>query len=73
MCGGLALAPGLAAASQATTLTGFQIVGLSVDLAAGSFYVSLRSWRALAGVGAMVQRTRNHGAAMSSVSFVICG
>jgi MFS family permease len=42
MCGGLVLALGLAAASQATTLTGFQIVfGLSVGLAAGSFYVPM--------------------------------
>jgi hypothetical protein len=35
--------------------------------------VGLRSWRALAGVGAMVQSSRNHGAARSSVSFRICG
>src|SRR5258708_2121281 len=42
MCGGLVLALGLAAASQATTLIGFQILfGLSVGLAAGSFYVPM--------------------------------
>jgi MFS family permease len=42
MCGGLVLGLGLAAASQATTLTVFQIVfGLSVGLAAGSFHVPL--------------------------------
>jgi MFS family permease len=42
MCGGLVLGLGLAAASQATTLTGFQIVfGLSVGLTAGSSYVPM--------------------------------
>lgn len=42
LCGGILLGVGLAAASQATTLTEFQIVfGVSVGLAAGSFYVPL--------------------------------
>src|SRR5271165_841696 len=42
MAGGVILGLGVAAASQATTLTGFQIIfGLSVGLAAGSFYVPL--------------------------------
>src|ERR1700677_3502827 len=42
LCGGVLLGIGLAAASQSATLLEFQIVfGLSVGLAAGSFYVPL--------------------------------
>jgi MFS family permease len=42
LCGGVLLGVGLAAASQSVTLLEFQIVfGLSVGLAAGSFYVPL--------------------------------
>ena len=42
LCGGLLLGIGLAAASQSATLLEFQLVfGLSVGLAAGSFYVPL--------------------------------
>src|SRR5271165_6085774 len=42
LCGGILLGTGLAAASQSATLIEFQIVfGVSVGLAAGSFYVPL--------------------------------
>jgi MFS family permease len=62
LCGGILLGAGLAAASQAATLTEFQIVfGVSVGLAAGSFYVPLT---------AMTTRwfTRNRSLAVALVS-----